>query len=106
MSIEHLQAEVQALIETMSKVQHLVTKSDILPEDKMNYECAKKMCSEKIQDLSIIDVNNCVTIMYLKIMNFLSSALLKKGENSQDRLCVMWYSVFVCRIWRQWIKKS
>ncbi|KAF5301715.1 hypothetical protein FQA39_LY10646 [Lamprigera yunnana] len=46
-SVTHL----NTLIRTVSKDKHLLTPCDLAPEDKMNYESARKICEEKVLHL-------------------------------------------------------
>ncbi|KAF5287678.1 hypothetical protein FQA39_LY15778 [Lamprigera yunnana] len=46
-SVTHL----NTLLQTVSKDKHLLTPYDLAPEDKMNYESARKICEEKVLHL-------------------------------------------------------
>lgn len=94
------------LIGQKSKDQHLLTKSDLTLEDKMNFDSARKMCSSKVQKLLAEVDNSMATIIYLKIMDNLINSFISVDQSLRDRIFKIWYCVFFLRIWRQWIKEQ
>lgn len=101
-TVEHL----DTLIKNKSKDKHQLIRSDITLEDKMNFNLARKISTNVVQELlSEIDNSNA-TQMYLKIMDYLIAALIDKDENLNNRIYKIWYSVFFLRLWRKWIKRE
>lgn len=88
------------LTRTFSKDKHLLTVSDLKPEDKMNFSSAEKMCSTNVLTILENIPNTHATIAYLKIMNYILTAFLNKEVNTEERIYKMLYSVFVLRIWK------
>lgn len=99
-SVDHL----KAIVENNTKDEHFLTKSDLSLEDKMNYNSAEKICSPKVQKLLKND-DTLATRIYLKMMNFLIDSFLRNNQSVEDRVYKMWYVVFLCRIWRQYVKR-
>jgi hypothetical protein len=90
------------LTRTFSKDKHLLTVTDLKPEDKMNFLSAEKMCSTKVLNIP----NTHATIAYLKIMNYILTAFLDKEVSTDERIYKMWFSVFFLRIWKIWVKNK
>lgn len=101
-SVGHL----HSLIETQSKDKHLLCLSDLAPEDKMNYNSAKKICDQKVIDLLSTIPNSDATKIYLKMMNFLIHSLIEKNTILSDRIYKIWYAIFMLRLWRNWVKNQ
>lgn len=101
-SVSHL----QQLTETISKDKHLLTMTDLSPDDKMNFLSAKKICSEKVADLLITIPENKGTVEFLKMMNNVLTSYLDKNISIQERIYRIWYSVYFLRIWRNFILKN
>ena len=101
-SVDHL----KLLISKFGKDKHLLTSSDLSPEDKMNFRSAQKMSSDRVINLldSVPESNG--TRVYLKIMRYIESAFLDSSLDVQDRIYRIWYCVFFSRIWKSWIKKK
>lgn len=102
-SVDHL----KYIISHFSKDQHWLVETDIDSQDKMNFASVLKICNEKVLDLLKNDVpNSDATVLYLCIMRNVLDAFMKKQIRLENRLYQLWYSVFLLRIWRQWIKES
>lgn len=97
-------SHLEYLINNVSKDKHLLTATDINPLDRQNFESAQKICDKKIQNL----LQNYVpgsksTILYLKMMNAATTAMLDTEMEVNDRISNIWYSIFVLRAWRSWL---
>jgi len=62
-------SHLQVLTETYTKDKHLLTPSDLIPEDKMNFRSAEKMCAPTVQELLKHIPESQGTIAFLKSMN-------------------------------------
>lgn len=65
-SVSHL----RKMTETVSKDKHLLTVTDLSPEDKMNFHSAEKICSPKVIELLMTIPENKGTVEFLKMMNY------------------------------------
>jgi len=101
-TVDHL----MELTRTFSKDKHLLTVSDLKPEDKMNFSSAEKMCSTNVLTILENIPNTHATIAYLKIMNYILTAFLNKEVSTEERIYKMWFSVFFLRIWKIWLKNK
>lgn len=101
-TVDHL----MELTRTFSKDKHLLTVSDLKPEDKMNFLSAEKMCSTKVLTILADIPNTQATIAYLKIMNYIITAFLDKEVNTEEIIYKMWFGVFFLRIWKIWVKSK
>lgn len=95
-SVDHL----FKLLANFSKDRHLLTKSDLKSEDKMNYQSAARMCSPLVTKLLEECKESKGTIAYLKIMYSRITAFLDENVNISTRLYNIWYCVFFLRLWR------
>ncbi|XP_031332934.1 uncharacterized protein LOC116163219, partial [Photinus pyralis] len=95
------------IIEHFSKDVHRLVLTDINSQDKMNFTAVLKICDAKVLDLLKSAVPNSeATILYLTIVKNVLDAYMQQDIKLDERLYKIWYSVFILRIWRQWIKES
>lgn len=92
------------LIENVSKDKHFLTNSDIEPRDRQNVKSAEKISSNRTRDcLKQYVPGSEATVLYLKMINYATSPFIDPKMNVSERIRKVWYSVFLCRIWRSWI---
>ncbi|KAE9521238.1 hypothetical protein AGLY_018363 [Aphis glycines] len=94
------------LTELYSKDKHLLTNTDLNPDDKMNFNAAEKMCSDQVIELLKNILDSQGTISFLKIMNNVLKSYLNKTIGVKERLYCLWHSVYLLRIWRCSIMKN
>lgn len=100
-------AHIRHVIENISKDNHLLTASDINAEDKMNFKSVTKICDPKVVELLAESVPESEgTVFFLNLIRDVLDSFLKKDLVIQDRIYKIWYSVFLLRIWRQWVLNS
>lgn len=97
---------ILTLTKECSKDKHLLTMTDLKPEDKMNFKSVEKICSPKVQELLGQIPDTEATIEFLKIMNYILTSFLDKEMNIEERIYKIWYSVFFLRIWKSWLRKK
>jgi len=93
-SVSHL----KTLLETFSKDKHLLTLSDLVPEDKMNFRSAEKICAPIVQEMLKHVPQSQGTISFLETMNNILSSFLDKSLTIEDRIYSIWRSVYFLRI--------
>jgi len=101
-SVTHL----KILLEKFSKDKHLLTLSDLVPEDKMNFRSAEKICATIVQEMLKHVPQSQGTISFLETMNNILSSFLDKSLTVEDRIYRIWRSVYFLRIWRYSILKN
>lgn len=99
-------SHLQVLIETYTKDKHLLIRSDLMPEDKMNFCSAEKMCAPTVQELLKHIPESQGTIAFLKSMNYVLTSFLDKSLTIEDRIYRIWYGVYFFRMWRYSILKN
>lgn len=100
-------SHLKCLIETVPKDVHGLVTSDVLPEDRQNYRSLEKVMEDRVLDsLEKHIIDSEATIEYLKLCKSVTSSLLNRQISPLERLYNMWRSVFVLRIWRNFIEKS
>ncbi len=95
------QSHIRYLIDNVSKDKHLLVRSDIEPKDKQNFLSAEKLCSDRVIKCLLDYVPGSEgTALYLKAVNRVLNAYLNVEITSEDRIYLMWCSVFFFRAWR------
>lgn len=100
-SISHL----QHLIDNVRKDQHMLTETIISPNDRQNYDSAVRICDEQaINALRCHVPKSEATIVYLEIMSSTIKSYMDEKMSPLERVEKVWYSLFIVRIWRYFIK--
>lgn len=100
-------SDLEDVIQKASKDKHLLTLSDLRPDDKMNFKAAEKMSSQLVENVLTEMVDNSQgTVAFLKLIRFILQAYLNKDETIRTRVYNMWYCVFFLRIWRYWLHEN
>ncbi|KYN23201.1 hypothetical protein ALC57_04378 [Trachymyrmex cornetzi] len=95
---------LEYLILNFGKDKHLLTISDINGEDKMNYRAVEKICDPIVTNILNEKVANAKgSVIYLKAIRNILDSFLNKNLAHRERLFLIWKSVFIFRIWRNWI---
>lgn len=97
--LEHL----YILLNSVSKDQQ--TASTLNPTDRQNFSSVLRMCSDKVRNLLKSKVENSqATVVFLEIMQNVLDSFMDKSLAPLDRVAKIWYSVFIIRIWKDFIK--
>lgn len=80
--------------------------STVRPKDRQNFESVLAICDEKVLDLLSEVGGNEGTIIYLRILSNIVRSFLDLSLQPLERLRMLWFSVFLLRIWKQFILKS
>ncbi|CAF4702834.1 unnamed protein product [Rotaria socialis] len=98
-SIDH----ILQLIETSSKRNHNLVKSDVLPKDRQNFVSCEKISNEIVlNELTSIPASEATKI-YLEIIRNIRYAFINKDTNYIDRIHYAWENVFLIRFWYTWL---
>ncbi|CAF4442657.1 unnamed protein product [Rotaria sp. Silwood2] len=89
------------LIESQSKFNHNLVKSDVCPHDKQNFRSCEKLCGS-IECLQEINGSHA-TVVYLSIIRCVMIAFIDSSSQTSDRIYYAWLAVFICRLWRTWL---
>lgn len=99
--LEHL----YALLNLVSKDQHLLTASTLNPSDRQNFSSVLRMCSEKVTTLLKSKIKNSqATVIFLEMMRNILESFMNTSLKPLERIEKIWYCVFILRIWKQFIK--
>lgn len=92
------------LMNTVGKDRHFLTPSTLNPTDRQNFGSAKRMCSPEVIHLLRDKIKNSDgTIQFLQIMRDMIDAFMNKCLTPQQRIRKSWHSLFLIRIWREFI---
>lgn len=95
------------LIDKFPKDQHELTKSTLNPIDRQNFESAQKLYDSKVLSLLKKNVSNSEgTVQYLQIMRDVIKAYMDRNLTPLQRIRKIWFSLFLVRIWRNFILSS
>lgn len=97
------QSHLKKLIVWFSKDEHNLSPMVLNPVDKQNYDSAMRMCDEKVTNL-LRNINESQgTIKFLEIMRNIVESFMEKSLTPLQRVQKIWYSVFILRMWREYI---
>lgn len=102
-------SHVEYLLQHFRKDKHQLTATILNPIDRMNTPSALRLCDENVIELLKNHVKNSnATVIYLQIMRDYIDAFTDRNLSPLDRVKKVWYSMFIVRLWRQYIlsKKS
>lgn len=92
------------LIDNFTKDKHQLTASVLNPVDKMNFPSVLRICDQKVIDLLYANVKDSMgTITYLGMMRDIIDSYRDKDLLPLDRVRKIWYPVFICRIWKEYV---
>ncbi|CAF3288524.1 unnamed protein product [Rotaria sp. Silwood2] len=92
------------LVESKSKLEHNLIKSDLNPKDRQNFASCLRISSETVLALLNRNENSKGTYVYLTLLNLIISGFINKSTAIEERLFNIWTVVFVCRLWFSWIQ--
>lgn len=95
------------LLTHFSKADHTLCATTLNPIDRQNFSSVLRMCSKEVTSLLRRHVKNSEgTAMFLDIMRNLIDVFMKVEMTPLERVRKMWFSVFVIRIWRDYISSK
>lgn len=99
-STDHL----AAIMKSIPKTEHNLCGSTIAPIDRQNFASVLRICDRKVIDLlqNIIEESKG-TVLYLKLLDNILRSFLDIAL-SPERIRLIWFSNFVLRIWKDFIK--
>lgn len=97
--IQHL----YELIERFPK-QHGLTLSTLNPHDRQNFSSVERMYDQRVIELMRNHVNGSEgTIQFLQIIRDVIGSYMERKLTPLQRIRKIWYSLFLIRIWREFI---
>lgn len=99
-------AHLKMLLNKVPKDLHGLVLGDICPEDRQNFKSFEKLMQPRVSDaLKKFVPDSQATVLYLKICSQIYSSYENVEIAPLDRLLQLWQSVFLLRIWRNWISE-
>lgn len=97
-------AHVQRLLDEKSKGLHRLTKTVLNPIDRQNYDSAKRLFHPRVMNLlKEIVPRSDATVKFLEFAGNVIDAFENELLLPLQRVEKMWYSLFMIRLWRQYI---
>lgn len=101
--IEHL----YAILRNFTKDRHELTLSTLNPVDRQNFKSVLRICDTKVTDLLTDNIDDSqATVTFLQIMRDIIDCFMDVHLTPVQRLRKIWYSLFLIRIWREFILSS
>lgn len=102
-SIVHL----HQLLSTVQKSVHGLTKTDVCPQDRQNFESFMSITNTRVIESLKNTIPNCeATVKYLEVCSDIVSSYLDHKIDPMERIFRMYRSIFFLRIWRNHINCS
>lgn len=101
-TVQHL----KKIIRKYPKGRHNLTEAIISPSDRMNFDSVLKICDENVISLLMAEKNCEGTVLYLRMLSNVIKCFLDLRLSHLERVRLIWFSNFVLRIWRNYIKTS
>lgn len=87
-----------------SKSEHMLCATTLNPVDRQNFKSVELMCDKKVTDSLRKNVKNSEgTAKFLEIVRDVIAAFMDPGLTPLGRIEKIWSSLFIIRIWRQYI---
>lgn len=104
----HIQVgHLQELMNRFSKDRHLLTNTTLNPNDRQNFESVLRICDRRVIELLEKEVEGSeATVVFLQLISNLINVFMDQRMKPVERLEKMWFSLFIVRIWRTYIKKK
>ncbi|CAF1088693.1 unnamed protein product [Rotaria magnacalcarata] len=101
-------AHIEQLINNnhYTKLDHGLTKSDIQPKDRQNYNSCIKLISDDVINLLNDSRGTNGTVVYLTLLKMIVKAYIDKSTSIHERIKSAWCVVFVCRLWWSSLEKK
>lgn len=95
------------LLQNFPKDQHLLTASVLNPIDRQNFQSVMRICDNRVIELLKKNVPQSEgTVKFLEILQNIIHSYMDRSLTPLERIHKMWYSVFMLRIWREYILSS
>lgn len=92
------------LLNNIPKDQHFLTAYTLNPVDRQNFESVMRMCDDKVVNLLRDKVEKSDgTVAFLMMIRDVVSAFSRENITPLNRVKKIFYSVFLMRIWRQYV---
>lgn len=99
-----LQSHLRFIIDNFTKDKHCLTPTILNPFDKQNFESVLRMTDKKVTDLLIQNVVESIgTAKFLEIIRKIIDSFMDQSLKPLERVYKIWYSVFMLRLWRNFI---
>lgn len=97
-------AHLQYIADNIPKDQHEIAQSVLDPTDRQNFNSVMRICNPKVFALLNKHVEGSGgTIQFLKLTKNFLDAYMDYSLKPLERVSKLWYSLFLIRIWRQFV---
>lgn len=101
--IEH----IYELLSMFTKDKHQLTPSTINPSDRQNFKSVLRLCNQRVTTLLKDNIKDSKgTIQFLQIIRDVVDSFMDLKLTPLQRIRKIWYSLFILRMWRDFIQSS
>lgn len=100
------QSHLRKIIACFSKDVHNLSPMVLDPCDRQNYDSAVRICNEKVTELLRGQPESEGTRIFLQIMRNINDSFMDVSLAPLERVYKIWYSVFVLRLWREFLNSK
>lgn len=95
------------LLANFPKDRHELTETILNPVDRQNFASVKRMCDTKVTNLLRGEVfGGEGTALFLEMVKNIIDSYMDTTLAPLDRVRKIWYSLFIIRIWKEFVTKS
>lgn len=95
---------LKTLLDRFSKDHHLLTASVLNPLDRQNFQSVMRICDNRVINLLKKKVPRSEgTVKFLEILQNIIQSYMDQSLLPLQRINKIWYSIFILRIWREYI---
>ncbi|KAJ8669512.1 hypothetical protein QAD02_000771 [Eretmocerus hayati] len=99
-----MQSHLFDLVDLVPKDKHKLTRSDLKPNDEMNFKSVLKLCSDRtIAALKKYIPRSEGTQIYLTCLYYILISFLGKDIGIEERVYKLFFALDYLRLWRTWI---
>lgn len=101
------QSHLRKIIAWFPKDMHNLSPMVLDPTDRQNYDSAVRICDKKVTNLLRCSLDGSQgTIKYLEIMRYINDSFTDENLAPLERVHKIWYSVFIIRLWREFVNSK
>lgn len=101
------QSHLKKIIAWFAKDVHNLSPMVLDPTDRQNYDSAVRICDEKVTDLLRSSLSGSQgTVKFLEIMRNINESFMNENLAPLERVNKIWYSVFIIRLWREFVSSK
>lgn len=101
------QSHLRKIIAWFPKDMHNLSPMVLDSTDRQNYDSAVRICDERVTDLLRCSLDGSQgTVKFLEIMRNINESFTDENLAPLERVYKIWYSMFIIRLWREFVNSK